>query len=189
MLTVAVKLYSVFFKFLLKHRLQNRIQAPSDDNNQFGMTSRPEESIAAANPSLRGLPPRIFISIRSPRFLFESFCPIRPARGPCFPTEIILRRDGRLGTDILQVLPLSSRISVRPFKLSDVADFTSWAGDDRVTRYLRWNTITSREEAVKYLTEVAESLFQVYKPTPLLQCPYTYLPTTLFGCSENGIYF
>ncbi|KAL6325136.1 hypothetical protein AAG906_022981 [Vitis piasezkii] len=49
--TVAVKLYSVFFKFLLKHRLQNRIQTPSDDNNQFGVTSRPEESIAAANPS------------------------------------------------------------------------------------------------------------------------------------------
>ena len=49
----------------------------------------------------------------------------------------------------------SSRISVRPFKLSDAADLMSWGGDDRVTRYLRWNTITSREEAVKYLTEVA----------------------------------
>ncbi|KAJ9700384.1 hypothetical protein PVL29_005942 [Vitis rotundifolia] len=40
----------------------------------------------------------------------------------------------------------SSRISLRPFKLSDVEDFMSWAGDDRVT---------SREEAFKYLKEVA----------------------------------
>ncbi|XP_009766822.1 probable carboxylesterase 16 [Nicotiana sylvestris] len=53
--SVAVKLYSVFFKFMLKHRLQNRIQI--DDTNglnngsSFGITSRPnEESIAAANP-------------------------------------------------------------------------------------------------------------------------------------------
>ncbi|XP_047313995.1 probable carboxylesterase 11 [Impatiens glandulifera] len=50
--SVAVKLYSVFFKFLLKHRLQNRIQDPNDQTKDpFGVTSRPEESIAAANPS------------------------------------------------------------------------------------------------------------------------------------------
>ncbi|XP_047311933.1 probable carboxylesterase 11 [Impatiens glandulifera] len=51
--SVAVKLYSVFFKLLLKHRLQNRIQSPNDDsnNNPFGVTSRLEESIATANPS------------------------------------------------------------------------------------------------------------------------------------------
>ncbi|KAJ4974547.1 hypothetical protein NE237_007721 [Protea cynaroides] len=49
--SVAVKLYSVFFKFLLKHRLQNRIQTSIDDNSPFGVTSRPDESVAAANPS------------------------------------------------------------------------------------------------------------------------------------------
>ncbi|KAK2969786.1 hypothetical protein RJ640_028066 [Escallonia rubra] len=50
--SVAVKLYSVFFKFLLKHRLQSRIQNPlDDDGSSFGVSSRPEESIAAANPS------------------------------------------------------------------------------------------------------------------------------------------
>ncbi|KAH7532395.1 hypothetical protein FEM48_Zijuj04G0015100 [Ziziphus jujuba var. spinosa] len=48
--SVAVKLYSVFFKFLLKHRLQNRIQTQPDESNPFGVTSRPEETIAAANP-------------------------------------------------------------------------------------------------------------------------------------------
>ncbi|GAA0164033.1 deacetylase [Lithospermum erythrorhizon] len=62
--SVAVKLYSVFFKFMLKHRLQNRIQNPSasatvtseaDDTvtgGSFGVTSRPEEeSLSAANPT------------------------------------------------------------------------------------------------------------------------------------------
>ncbi|GLT33148.1 hypothetical protein SLA2020_077600 [Shorea laevis] len=50
--SVAVKLYSVFFKFLLKHRLQNRIQNQADDTaNPFGVTTRPEESVAAPNPS------------------------------------------------------------------------------------------------------------------------------------------
>lgn len=49
----------------------------------------------------------------------------------------------------------SSRISVRPFNLSDANDFLRWAGDDRVTRYLRWNTITSKEEALNYLEKVA----------------------------------
>lgn len=48
--SVAVKLYSVFFKFLLKHRLQNRTQSQPDDSNPFGVTSRPEETVAAANP-------------------------------------------------------------------------------------------------------------------------------------------
>ncbi|KAK1294126.1 putative carboxylesterase 11 [Acorus calamus] len=64
--SVAVKLYSVFFKFLLKHRLQSRIQAIDAQNNPsvpkdpsktnqgrpFAVTSRPdEETLAAANPS------------------------------------------------------------------------------------------------------------------------------------------
>ncbi|PON80031.1 FkbH domain containing protein [Parasponia andersonii] len=49
----------------------------------------------------------------------------------------------------------SSRISLRPFKLTDVDDFLKWASDDRVTRYLRWNTITSKEEAMAYVGKVA----------------------------------
>ncbi|KAF7151783.1 hypothetical protein RHSIM_Rhsim02G0026500 [Rhododendron simsii] len=48
-----------------------------------------------------------------------------------------------------------ARISLRPFKLSDADDFFSWAKDERVTHYLRWNPIPSREEALKYLKEVA----------------------------------
>lgn len=51
--SVAVKLYSMFFKFLLKQRLQNRIQTLSDDSSvsSFGVTSRPEETTTASNPS------------------------------------------------------------------------------------------------------------------------------------------
>ncbi|XP_042501453.1 probable carboxylesterase 11 [Macadamia integrifolia] len=49
--SVAVKVYSVFFKFMLKHRLQSHIQSSLDDDNTFGVTTRPEESVAAANPS------------------------------------------------------------------------------------------------------------------------------------------
>ncbi|XP_057771673.1 uncharacterized protein LOC130991451 [Salvia miltiorrhiza] len=49
----------------------------------------------------------------------------------------------------------TSGISLRPFKASDADDFLSWAGDDKVTRYLRWNTITSREEALAHIQQVA----------------------------------
>lgn len=48
-----------------------------------------------------------------------------------------------------------SRISLRPFNLSDADDFLDWASDDRVTRYLRWNTITSKDEALAYIENVA----------------------------------
>ncbi|KAL4312122.1 hypothetical protein GQ457_01G008410 [Hibiscus cannabinus] len=48
-----------------------------------------------------------------------------------------------------------SRISLRAFRLSDVDNFLNWATDDKVTRYLRWNTISSREEASSYLEKVA----------------------------------
>ncbi|GAB2278878.1 Probable carboxylesterase 11 [Dionaea muscipula] len=52
--SVAVKLYSVFFKFLVKHRLQSRIQNMLDvdstgKSDPFGVTTRPEESVAAVN--------------------------------------------------------------------------------------------------------------------------------------------
>lgn len=49
--TVAVKLYSVFFKFLLKNRLQTRIQTPPNPSNLFGITTRPDESLSSPNPS------------------------------------------------------------------------------------------------------------------------------------------
>ncbi|KAL3829528.1 hypothetical protein ACJIZ3_018330 [Penstemon smallii] len=54
--SIGVKLYSVFFKFMLKHRLQNRLEGAENDavggGGSFGVTSRPEEDTpAAVNPS------------------------------------------------------------------------------------------------------------------------------------------
>ncbi|KAF8392397.1 hypothetical protein HHK36_022739 [Tetracentron sinense] len=44
-----------------------------------------------------------------------------------------------------------SDISLRPLDLSDVDDFMVWATDDRVSRFCRWNTYTSKEDAVNYI--------------------------------------
>ncbi|KAM0946998.1 putative carboxylesterase [Dioscorea sansibarensis] len=92
--SVGVKLYSVFFKFLLKHRLQNRSHGSPE--TPFGVTSRPEESSAPANPSfasdgvatkdihidpLTSLSIRIFLpesSLGLPRSLSDD--PFRPRR-------------------------------------------------------------------------------------------------------------
>ncbi|XP_055811898.1 uncharacterized protein LOC129881818 [Solanum dulcamara] len=48
----------------------------------------------------------------------------------------------------------NSRISLRPFKISDANDLMKWAKDDNVTYYLRWNTITSIEAASNYIQQV-----------------------------------
>ncbi|KAK6804844.1 hypothetical protein RDI58_002628 [Solanum bulbocastanum] len=48
----------------------------------------------------------------------------------------------------------SSRISLRPFKLTDVDDMMLWAGDDRVTQTIRWNTFTSKGEALTFIKDV-----------------------------------
>ena len=68
----------------------------------------------------------------------------------------------------------SSRLSLRPFKLSDVDDFLKWASDDRVTRYLRWDSITSREEALTYLEKVAIPILGVG--------PYVWMIVQLATC-------
>lgn len=47
-----------------------------------------------------------------------------------------------------------SGITLRPFEVTDLDDFMVWAGDDRVTRSLRWKTFTSREEALTFIKEV-----------------------------------
>ncbi|TKY61420.1 N-acetyltransferase YoaA [Spatholobus suberectus] len=55
----------------------------------------------------------------------------------------------------MATLPVDlSGISLRPFKMSDVGDFLLWAGDDQVTRNLRWKTCGSREEALAFIRDV-----------------------------------
>ncbi|KAL7259393.1 hypothetical protein ACSBR1_005317 [Camellia fascicularis] len=48
----------------------------------------------------------------------------------------------------------SSSITLRPFRLTDVDDCLLWASNNRVTRSIRWNTITSKEEALTFIREV-----------------------------------
>lgn len=99
--SVAVKLYSVFFKLLLKHRLQSRIDVAADE---FGITSRPEESTAPANPSFAAdgvatkdihIDPLTSLSIRI--FLPDPFHDDRPAAVKAtFPSnpDLSLRANG-----------------------------------------------------------------------------------------------
>uniref|UniRef100_F6HTV8 N-acetyltransferase domain-containing protein n=2 Tax=Vitis vinifera TaxID=29760 RepID=F6HTV8_VITVI len=57
-----------------------------------------------------------------------------------------------------EVVPLkemdSGRVTLRPFRVSDVDDFILWAGDDQVTRNIRWKTVTSKEEALTFIKDV-----------------------------------
>lgn len=45
-------------------------------------------------------------------------------------------------------------IRLRPFELADVDDFMLWAGDDRVMKFVRWSTFTSKEEALVFIRDV-----------------------------------
>ncbi|CAI9762839.1 unnamed protein product [Fraxinus pennsylvanica] len=47
--------------------------------------------------------------------------------------------------------------TIRPFQLTDADDVLLWAGDDRIIRLFRWNTLTSREEALTFIKEVCMS--------------------------------
>lgn len=51
----------------------------------------------------------------------------------------------------------TTTIALRPFRTKDVDDFMEWAGNDRVTRYCRWNTFTSRAAALDFLKQVIDS--------------------------------
>ena len=48
----------------------------------------------------------------------------------------------------------SESLTLRPFRVSDVDDLMLWAGDEQVTRTIRWKTITSKEEALTFIKEV-----------------------------------
>ncbi|XP_010259083.1 PREDICTED: uncharacterized protein LOC104598621 [Nelumbo nucifera] len=48
-----------------------------------------------------------------------------------------------------------SDISLRPLVLADVDDLMVWVTDDQVARFCRWDTYTSREDALNYMRDVA----------------------------------
>ncbi|GMN25328.1 hypothetical protein TIFTF001_000895 [Ficus carica] len=45
-------------------------------------------------------------------------------------------------------------ITLRPFNLMDADNLLSYAGDDQVTRNLRWKTLTSKDEALTFIKDV-----------------------------------
>ncbi|KAJ4894307.1 Acyl-CoA N-acyltransferases (NAT) superfamily protein [Raphanus sativus] len=49
----------------------------------------------------------------------------------------------------------SPSIFLRPFDLSDAEDVLKWAGDDDVTRYLRWTSVRTVEEARQHILQTA----------------------------------
>lgn len=46
-----------------------------------------------------------------------------------------------------------SKITLRPYKISDVDDFLMYGGNEKVTRFTRWNTFTSKQEVVSYIND------------------------------------
>lgn len=45
------------------------------------------------------------------------------------------------------------KITLRPYRISDVDDFLRYAGDEKVTYFTRWDTFTSKEEALSYIKD------------------------------------
>ncbi|XP_058212172.1 uncharacterized protein LOC131324281 [Rhododendron vialii] len=47
----------------------------------------------------------------------------------------------------------SQEISIRPYEIIDVDDFMIYAGDEKVTRFTRWDTFTSKDSATAYIKD------------------------------------
>ena len=52
--------------------------------------------------------------------------------------------------------PNEQRITLKPFTSEDIDDFMVWATDDDVTKYMMWDTYTSRDEAIVFFTNIVE---------------------------------
>ncbi|KAL5707068.1 hypothetical protein ACHQM5_025162 [Ranunculus cassubicifolius] len=55
----------------------------------------------------------------------------------------------------IQLLFIRYQLSLRPLNLSDVDDVLVWLTDDQVSHYCRWETYTSKEDALDYITNIA----------------------------------
>lgn len=47
-------------------------------------------------------------------------------------------------------------VTLKTFTSADIDDFMEWATDDEVTKYMMWNSYTSRSEAEGFFTNVVE---------------------------------
>ncbi|MFS7985953.1 putative diamine N-acetyltransferase transcription regulator GNAT family [Helianthus anomalus] len=49
--------------------------------------------------------------------------------------------------------PTTTTITLRPFRLSDANDLLQFAGDEQVTRFLRWETLKTTDEALTFIKD------------------------------------
>ncbi|KAL8481690.1 hypothetical protein ACS0TY_027998 [Phlomoides rotata] len=48
-----------------------------------------------------------------------------------------------------------SMITLRPIHFSDIDDFMAWATDDRVTKFCTWDSYTSKDQSLDFITTIA----------------------------------
>jgi ribosomal-protein-alanine N-acetyltransferase len=67
-----------------------------------------------------------------------------------------------LKVDPISYIPMTDhkkheqQISLKAFTSADIDDFMEWATDDEVTKYMMWNSYTSRSEAEIFFSNVVE---------------------------------
>ncbi|KAK1440350.1 hypothetical protein QVD17_06175 [Tagetes erecta] len=49
---------------------------------------------------------------------------------------------------------MNMNVTLRPFRLSDADDLLQFAGDEQVTKFLGWQTLTTQAEALTFIKEV-----------------------------------
>ncbi|KAK1440352.1 hypothetical protein QVD17_06177 [Tagetes erecta] len=49
---------------------------------------------------------------------------------------------------------MNMNVTLRPFRLSDADDLLQFAGDEQVTKFIRWQTLTTQAEALTFIKEV-----------------------------------
>lgn len=52
--------------------------------------------------------------------------------------------------------PQEQKIFLKTFACTDIDDFMEWATDDEVTKYMMWNSYTSRSDAESFFVNVVE---------------------------------
>nr|GFB42693.1 acyl-CoA N-acyltransferases (NAT) superfamily protein [Tanacetum cinerariifolium] len=55
---------------------------------------------------------------------------------------------------MMNISSSSTNLTLRPFKLSDTDDLLLYVGDDQVTKFLRWETLNTKDEALTFIKDV-----------------------------------
>ncbi|XP_076926760.1 uncharacterized protein LOC143590047 [Bidens hawaiensis] len=57
-------------------------------------------------------------------------------------------------TSTMKPSPPCTNLTLRPFRLTDADDLLQFAGDEQVTRFLRWETLKTQDEALTFIKDV-----------------------------------